>query len=446
MSQQPIFSFDLRRARKGDCFLLHYGTGKEPGLVLVDGGPSRVYGPHLVPRLDEIRAARRLESQEPLVIDLLMVSHVDDDHIAGIIELTRDEIQRVAARRPRQFNVLDFWHNSFDAVVGRTPEDLRHAFGKGDIEAALGNGGLNDALVDAIEDEAEEGPEVIRASLAVLASVAQGFRLRSDADGLGFPLNTHFDGGLIIADPEVNVCEFGNGLTLTVVGPAPLEVKRLHEEHQAWLEELEEQGKSPASALAAYVDKSVPNLASLVVVAEVNGKRMLLTGDARGDKILEGLESAGMLDSDGGIDLDLLKVPHHGSSNNLTDDFFERVRATHYVLSGDGEHGNPERESLEWLFAARAGEAFAVHLTYPPAESDVERRKDWEKERRKEQTRAANATANGKAPKPVRKQWSDADHGLEAFIAGLPATERRKIQVVPETGAHVIDLLEPLGY
>ena len=32
-----IFSLDVRRARKGDCLLLHFGTPKEPGLVMIDG-------------------------------------------------------------------------------------------------------------------------------------------------------------------------------------------------------------------------------------------------------------------------------------------------------------------------------------------------------------------------------------------------------------------------
>ena len=78
-----IFSLDVRRARKGDCLILHYGTKSKPGLVLIDGGPAQVYGPHLKPRLEEIRKARRLAESEPLTVDLLMVSHVDDDHING---------------------------------------------------------------------------------------------------------------------------------------------------------------------------------------------------------------------------------------------------------------------------------------------------------------------------------------------------------------------------
>ena len=69
-----IFSLDVRRARKGDCLILHYGTKVKPGLVLIDGGPAQVYGPQLKPRLEEIRKARRLAEGEPLTVDLLMVS------------------------------------------------------------------------------------------------------------------------------------------------------------------------------------------------------------------------------------------------------------------------------------------------------------------------------------------------------------------------------------
>ena len=45
-----IFSLDVRRARKGDCLLLHFGSADSPGLVMIDGGPKAVYTPHLRPR------------------------------------------------------------------------------------------------------------------------------------------------------------------------------------------------------------------------------------------------------------------------------------------------------------------------------------------------------------------------------------------------------------
>ena len=144
------------------------------------------------------------------------------------------------------------------------------------------------------------------------------------------------------------------------------ELLALQKKHDDWLKKLKEKGKIPRQALAAYVDKSVPNLSSIVVLAKAGGKTMLLTGDARGDKILEGLELVGALEPGGTLHVDLLKVPHHGSANNLDAGFFERITADHYVFSGNGEHGNPERETLEMLFDARG--ARAVH--HPPHLSD----------------------------------------------------------------------------
>ena len=90
-------------------------------------------------------------------------------------------------------------------------------------------------------------------------------------------------------------------------------------------------------------------------------------------QILEGLELGGAIKKGDTLHVDILKVPHHGSSNNLERGFFERITADHYVFSGDGEHGNPERETMEMLFAARGSEPFTIHLTYPIDDIDVNR-------------------------------------------------------------------------
>ena len=48
-------------------------------------------------------------------VDLLMVSHVDDDHIQGILDLTKELIAgRRMTTKPLPLNVLSLWHNSFD--------------------------------------------------------------------------------------------------------------------------------------------------------------------------------------------------------------------------------------------------------------------------------------------------------------------------------------------
>ena len=118
--------------------------------------------------------------------------------------------------------------------------------------------------------------------------------------------------------------------------------------------------------------------------------------------------------------VDLLKVPHHGSANNLDDDFFERITADHYVFSGDGEHGNPEREALQMLLDARGDADYTIHLTYPIEEIDVARQDDWIKEKKKEK-RKQEKKPNTK----VRPDWSPPKHSPAAFLPSIRNSRRR---------------------
>lgn len=55
----------------------------------------------------------------------------------------------------------------------------------------------------------------------------------------------------------------------------------------------------------------------MVLLLGEGGKRVLLTGDAGDESLLEYLETAGLLNENGRIELDVLKVPHHGAHNDL---------------------------------------------------------------------------------------------------------------------------------
>ena len=74
----------------------------------------------------------------------------------------------------------------------------------------------------------------------------------------------------------------------------------------------------------------------------------LLTGDARGDHILDGLKGENLLRS-GKLHVDLLKVQHHGSNRNTTRGFFDSITADTYVISANGKYGNPDYDTLTWI-------------------------------------------------------------------------------------------------
>jgi len=437
------FSLDVLPARKGDCLMLHFGSDDDRHLVLIDGGPSKVYKPHLAPRIKQLHASRELDPGDPLPVDVVLVSHVDDDHIRGILELTAGQLGNSPDFR---LKVTSLWHNSFDDLLTTTPEELLSGFGLASFEA----GTSRKPDFDGIEPDEETDEEETHQVIDVLASISQGRQLRDDREVLQrrstarrqWKLNHKFDGELILATEDSEPVTLDGGLRMTVAGPMQPELKALQEAHDKWLREQKEgKKKNPEAMLAAFVDKSVPNLSSMVVLAEMGGKSMLLTGDARGDKILEGLELTGLLEPGKKRHINVLKVPHHGSSNNMEPIFFERLPADHYVFSGDGEHGNPERETLEMLLEARGADAeYVIHLTYPIEDIDIERQADWEKEQAKEKARKKK---NPATKKPVRPNWSPAEHSLGALFKSNPKFGKKVVIVDPDK-PHLIDLLEPL--
>ncbi len=115
--------------------------------------------------------------------------------------------------------------------------------------------------------------------------------------------------------------------------------------------------------IAANDDPSIENLSSIVFLADYGGKTILMTGDARGDYIIDGLKRANRFGADG-IDLDVLKVQHHGSSHNNDGQFFHDVRARHYVISANGMYDNPDRATLDNIIGGRGYQSgYIIWLT-----------------------------------------------------------------------------------
>ena len=340
-----LFTLEALNARHGDALLLHYGTAAAPRLVVIDGGPGGVWK-RLRGRLDALRDSRAPDGDLP--IRLVMVSHIDDDHIGGLLGLVRALRDPLAENRP-SYRIDAFWHNAFEDVV-RPPAAASASV----------------AAVQALSQG--EGPTVRgldEQGRMVVASVAQGRQLRDAVNVLGIEVNAPF-GALVVRDSPANPFQLEGGPSLAVIGPAQEQVDALQAEWEKQVERARERGASTQemeAITAAYLDRSAYNLASIVVLAEAGGKRMLLTGDARGDHVLAGLEAQGALQPGGTMHVDLLKLPHHGSIRNVDRDFFERVTADHYVVSADGRHHNPDVETFELLTDVRGDAEYTLHLT-----------------------------------------------------------------------------------
>jgi hypothetical protein len=369
---------------KGDCLLLE---GKNGELVLCDGGMGPSMRGHVRARLSKLRDDGR-------ALELAYVSHIDNDHISGILQLLEDEVE---------WRVFDH-HQSNGNPVSK-PKAPRPPVIKGILHNAFrdqiaGNRGSVDGLATAMEIEnllTSMVPSLLATAVpdfmalademqAIATGVPEAIKVSKliAADALDIPLNqppgTTSPAQLLFAGRPGEKFDVGD-MKFTLIGPTAKELSDLRDGWNNWLRDNKERLKEIRAELRRRVDEfstgaltlspfdlrdwngipdfkgvSIPNVASLMFMVEEDGKRLLLTGDGQQDFILDGLERTGFLDG-GSLHLDVLKVQHHGSENNMDVNFAKRVSADHYVFCGDGEHENPDLRVIEILFNSRFGRA-----------------------------------------------------------------------------------------
>jgi hypothetical protein len=345
-----IFTLEALEAKHGDALLLHYGTKKSPRLVVIDGGPQGVFK-GLRRRLEQLRDKRAPGGSLP--VRLLMVSHIDDDHIRGVLDLTDALLAQKGTETPL-CDITTIWLNSFDEILGNKETDA--------IPASLGS-----SVRLSAKGELTFPPGLFRdeGAAAVAANVPQGRRLRDNIEPLSLR-NDPFKDLVCLRPSEKMPVDVGGKLRLRVIGPSQTRLEKLEDDWDKQLKALKKKKPAEARALAAsFMDDSVYNLSSIVVMAEAGDRKMLLTGDALGDDILEGLREAKQLKAGGTLHVNVLKMPHHGSIRNVSEEFLATVTADHYVMSANGKYDNPDLDTLKLLSKVRGGAPCTVHLTNP---------------------------------------------------------------------------------
>lgn len=363
------------QAGKGDCLLLESPAGTR---VLIDGGLAGAFRDHVAERLSDMQH-----------LDLVVVSHIDQDHIAGILALMDDmvawrvhdyHLSQGNTHHPRPESpeppaVAGVWHNAFGEQIGKNAGDIgEHVVVNAQLTGSAGN-----------YSAAANGnglPPLAEVYRDLATSIREGLQLnrRLGSRQLGIPVNSPTNGTLMMVDNIANPITVGD-LTFKVIGPFATDLKRLRREWNAWLRnnkktlrELRKEARKNedlldfdegaalrraltilATTLGDRNRVTTPNLASLMLTAEVAGRTLLLTGDGHGDDILRGLRRRDFIRGSRGFHVDLLKVQHHGSEHNLDADFCRWVTADHYLFCSNGSHHNPDLAVLETIIDSRIG-------------------------------------------------------------------------------------------
>ncbi|HVG34289.1 MAG TPA: hypothetical protein VM911_14560 [Pyrinomonadaceae bacterium] len=382
---------------KGDCVLVSTNGSDGPFNMLVDGGMSDSYTQHVSPTLNEMQ-----KNEEKL--NLVYVSHIDQDHISGILQLFEDmmrwrvfDFQKgangVKAKEPESLRPPDveaIWHNAFHEQIGENSgaiEDMLAA------SAAILSGAESPGTLQMAAEHQD-----------LVTSKAEAIQLsrRVGPNQLKIPLNEQFNHELMcIKEGMPSLIELG-GLKIRIIGPFTEDLDKLRDEWNEWLaksqkqiksiqskaredeksllgteagqlrdlaetqaDELREMLSAPTTGIESSGKRlgrrklvTTPNLASLMLFVEEGDKTLLLTGDGHAQDILRGLEHHGVLDQNDGQNLhvNVLKVQHHGSEHNIDEEFCRRITADNYIFCGNGEHENPDLDVVKAILNSRLGD------------------------------------------------------------------------------------------
>lgn len=372
-----MFTIDMLPAQRGDSLWIEYGNARKPRRILIDGGILAT-GKHIRARIENLAPDNRR-------FELLIISHIDLDHIAGIVKLFADP--------PEGLEFGNVWFNGWKQLL--TAEEIA------DQAGIL-------------------GPKL-------------GERLSARIDQRKYPWNEGFDDALVAIrnqDEPLPHAALAGGMKITLLSPT---VQRLRKLRPVWEDEIREAGLEPGAAgrklegighpddaddggllgdddidiegLANGTfsgDTSEANGSSIAVMAEFDGKRCALLGDAYAPDVAKAIDR--ILANEGSDDIlevAATKLSHHGGRKNTSAALLKKLHCRKYLVSTDGSsYHHPHSESLSRVVVhgAEAGKPSLI-FNYRSKETEA-----WDVE----------ALFNGDHPfEPV---YPDADQGISVDV------------------------------
>lgn len=277
-------SFHVLQAEYGDCIFISIQKEEAEYNILIDGGVPITYfnpknkrckdGP-LKQLVDELKYDKRC-------IDLLIVTHVDRDHVGGI----------------EKWFSLDFPTSDF----------VREVWINDDFE---------------LKDYTDLNNTSAQAASVIKKLRSKGIAYKNCiVKGQVFE-NEYCKIRIIAPSPSYrNVVSYSIGKSLDN-SSSPKELRSLLELNQS---DWEQCSLSPE------------NKASIAFELESwDGVSMLLLGDAEFEDYMSGLNYF-HTDTEKILNYDCVKLSHHGSKNNFSPDFLQRIYSKYYIVSSNGKY------------------------------------------------------------------------------------------------------------
>jgi hypothetical protein len=232
MEERPgILKLNIVQAKFGDCMILEFGSEEQkPHYILIDGGPEGTYDNHLSATLQSIRPGGDGSKK---TLDIIIASHVDDDHVIGLIDFLADlRHRREEAENSRMddkniISVGSLWHNSFSKTLEE--EEQEHDMGSRSSNNSVNIHSRVESLLERMQYSSSSSSFSSKNNFAAakdaIMGIGEGRQLHLLAGILGIVINPGFPKGLVLVEEKEeeapNPIKIDN-LTLRIIGQSQL--------------------------------------------------------------------------------------------------------------------------------------------------------------------------------------------------------------------------------
>lgn len=332
------------KAMSGDSFLLELGEGH---CIMIDCGYKSTYESELKPLLQKIH-------NEGCKIDLLVITHMDEDHIGGAITLIEENGD---SRDPKLIEIDNIWFN-------------------GIFDLCRCNDFLSSHLVEKLSEIDQSKTEYLMGKFLRIIGTGDGFVSAKHAEAFEllcreyhYDINTEAQNGLIMAGDKMNIGEWN----ISVLSPGKKEVecfvkwidrtlisnmgrnyKLAKNEFVDFIEKMivatseDEEGSCGRECISAskadieswmgtstLAKMNEVNRMSIVMEIECDDISMLFTGDSESEDWVERAKSR----------YDVVKLSHHGTTKpNIA--LLQNIGTDKIIISTNGKKNHPENDIL----------------------------------------------------------------------------------------------------
>lgn len=320
------------KANKGDSILLSFSDNdKIKRNILIDGGTGSTYFENKTRTNGELFQVIKTIRENNQKIDLLILTHIDDDHIGGIL--------RWFAKDKDAFKLIDkVWFNS-----GKTIAEYLNLKENEELELTL----------DIFDNTFTSVPQ---------AKKFEDYLIEKNI----------WDKKIVSKEQSGEI----NGLKIQILTPTKRNLEKLlnefkkpkhnyftNGEESDWIIPLSDFITEESSKEYKFdEDDSIPNGSSIAFILTFDEKNYVFLGDSHPIDIMESLNDLGF-SKENPIISELLKVSHHGSCRNTNKELLEIIKTDNYIISSDGTSDNlPNKRTFARI--VNKNPSATIHFNY----------------------------------------------------------------------------------